>query len=53
MCEMLLALFFLVWTYWEDGDAIDAFVLIVGLGDQVSVDVFEVGDRDILLELFV
>ena len=53
MCEMLLANFFLVWTYWEDGYSIDAFVLVVGLGDQVSVDVFEIGDRDILLELFV
>jgi len=37
----------------EHGDAVDALALVVGLSDQVLVDVLEVRNGHVLLELLV
>ena len=40
-------------TYRNDGDLVDSFSFRLGLADQISEDVFEVRNGDILLELFI
>ena len=40
-------------TYVQDGDFVDAFALCVRLSCEILVYVLEVGDGDILFELFI
>lgn len=40
-------------AYGEHGNFVNALCFRVWLGNQVPVDVFEVGDSDVLLELLV
>ena len=41
------------WTYIEDANFVDSLALSVRLCSEVLVDILEVGDCNILLELFV